>query len=136
MVFLDLFKNFSVCCNCYNLPGQGFTTCLDCVFYCILKTAAAGDFHTDYLYTLYIVVLYNLGEFFRVISFVKFGATNESDVIADEVIVEVAVGIGCAVCSNKEICVLKVGSVDRNKFYLTRPLGEKTWCIPGLLGNA
>ena len=59
---------------------------------------------------------------FRIINAVKFRTANESNVVADEILMKIAIGISGAICCNEQVCTLKVRSLDRDKLDLHRPL--------------
>lgn len=61
-VNFDIFAAFS-CCNA------------DCVFH----TAAAGNFHSRYGYTAYVVETYDFGQLIGIVFSVQLGAPYESD---------------------------------------------------------
>ena len=44
----------------------------------------------------------------------------------DEIVVEISVCVGSAVCGNEELRTVKIRGADRGKLNLDRPLGEST----------
>ena len=110
-----------------DAPGDEFAAGLQGSFHSVFNAAATGDFHTDHGDTFDIVVFQYGGEFFGIVALVQFGTADEGNVIADKFIVEIAVGIGGAVCRNQQIGTVKVGGVDRDQFDLYRPL-QKLAC--------
>lgn len=92
----------------------------------MFDTAATRNFHSHHSYAFDIVVGNNGGEFVGVVHTVKFRATDECDVVANEIVMEVAVGKCGAICRYQKICAVKIRCVYGNEFYLHRPLGELT----------
>ena len=56
----------------------------------------------------------DFGELFAVIYRVQFRTADKSNLTFDKILMEVSVSIGCAVCSNKKVSIVKIWSIDRN----------------------
>ena len=78
---------------------------------CILDSAAAWNFHTHDGNTLDIVLTDDFGELFAVIYRVQFRTADKSNLTFDKILMEVSVSIGCAVCSNKKVSIVKYGAL-------------------------
>ena len=117
--------------DCDNSPRNKFTAFLQGTFYRGLNTAATRHFHTRNGNALYVVVSDNGGQFLGIVGIVKFRASDKGDVIADEIIVEITVGIGGTIRRNQKICAVKIGRVYGHQFYLHGPLGELTARVYG-----
>ena len=105
-------KNPSICGNGVHLPWKKFSTGFHGIYGCILDSAAAWNFHTHDGNTLDIVLTDDFGELFAVIYRVQFRTADESNLTFDKILMEVSVSIGCAVCSNKKVSIVKIWSID------------------------
>ena len=56
----------------------------------------------------------DFGELFTVIYRVQFRTADKSNLTFDKILMEVSVSIGCAVCSNKKVSIVKIWSIDGN----------------------
>ena len=119
---LLLIQNRAVNADGHYLPGNEFAAVFQGCFGHMLDTAAAGDLHSDDGNALDIVVSKDPGQLFGIINAVKFRTANESNVVADEILMKIAIGISGAICCNEQVCTLKVRSLDRDKLDLHRPL--------------
>ena len=85
-------------------------------------TSAAWYLHARNGKTFYVVIRYNCGEFFGIVAFVEFGTADERYMVSYKFVVKIAVGLGGAVRRNKQLCSVKIRSVDRYEFDLYGPL--------------
>ena len=107
-------KNPSICGDGVHLPWKKFSAGFHGIYGCILDSAAAWNFHTHDGNTLDIVPTDDFGELFAVIYRVQFRTADKSNLTFDKILMEVSVSIGCAVCSNKKVSIVKIWSIDRN----------------------
>ena len=89
---------------------------------CPLDSTAARNFHPHDGYTLNLVLPDNLGQFFTVIDGVQLGTANQRYFPADKIVMEIAVGVGGAVCRNQQGRMIKIRRIDWRQFNLNGPL--------------
>ena len=70
----------------------------------MLDTAAARYFHAHNGDAFDVVVTDDLSELFAVIALVQLGAADQRDLIADKILMEACIGIGCAFTGTSLIC--------------------------------
>ena len=83
-----------------------------------------------------IVVRKNRRELVGVIHAVELGATDERDSVTNKLVMEVAVGIGGAICSNEQVRSVKIGSVHGYELDLNWPLRKLTDSRYACIGTA
>ena len=89
---------------------------------CRLQSAAAGHLHTRQGDGLNVVCRKDLAELFGVIDGVELRAADERHAALDEVVVEIAVGIGAAISGDEQVRAVKIRGLYRRKAYLHRPV--------------
>ena len=87
-----------------------------------LQSAAAGHLHTRQGDGLNVVCRKDLAELFGVIDGVKLRAADERHSALDEIIVEIAVGLGAAIGGDEQVRAVKIRGLYRRKAYLHRPV--------------
>ena len=92
----------------------------------MLNPSAAGDLHPDHSHFFDLISCQNCTELFRIVLFIELWAADQCNVITDKFLVEISVGEGGTIGGNQQICIVKIGGVDRYEFDLYRPLGELT----------
>ena len=97
-----------------NLEGDILAAGRQSVLHSPQDAAAAGYGHPGHGYTLYIVLGQNGGQLFAVISVVQLGAADEGHLPTDEVLMEIAVGVGGAVGGDEQMAAVKVRGVHRS----------------------
>lgn len=71
-----------------------------------------------------VVAAQNFGQLLGVIHHIQLWAADERHAAANEILMEVAVGIGRAVRRDEQVCPVKIRRVDRRKLDLNRPLAK------------
>ena len=112
-VIVSLLDDLSVRTNGYDRKGNIFITAGQRSLHSIAQTATARYSHPGDSNGPDIVVLKDFGQLFRIVHHVKLGATNQCYLIAHEILVEVAIGIRCAISSNQQIRIVKIGRIRR-----------------------
>ena len=108
----------------HHLPGQKLAAALDGQPGGLFNTAAAGHLHPGDGDAPDVVFGDDPGELFGIIALVQLGTADEGDAVPDQLIVEIAVGIGRAVGGDQQVGSIKVGSVHRRQLDLHRPLAQ------------
>ncbi len=90
----------------------------------IFNPAAAGDLHTHDRDAFDVVFTQDAGELFAIIAFIEFGTADQRNAPADKLLVERAVGIGCAVGGDEQARAVKIRRVDGYQLNLYRPLRQ------------
>ena len=119
-----LIQNFSIDGDGHNLPRNELSTGLQCLFFGHLQTASAGHLHTEDSHTLNVVIAKDLGELFAVIHSVQLRAADQGHLALHKFLMEIGVGVGCAVRCNQKLCARKVGRMDRRQLDLHRPVAQ------------
>ena len=120
----SLAEYLSVCGNYYYVPRDEFAAILQRLLCGHFNAAAARNFHPYDSYTLDVVVFDYFRQFLRVIDVIQFRTADKSDFVLDESVVEIAIGICCAVCRYQQVCSLEVWSPGRCELDLYRPLRQ------------
>ena len=105
----------------YNLSTHTF---LKRRLHGMLDAAAAGNFHAHNGDASDIVIGQDRGQLLGIVDAVQLRAADQGNVIPDEFIVKIAVGVGGAVRSHQELRSVEIRCVHRRQFDLDRPLGE------------
>ena len=117
-----LLKDSPVRRESHYLPGDKFTACLKRALNGVFNACAARNLHSHNSHAFDVVVRDYLCELFGIITIIELWTAYKCNSSSDEIIVKAAVGICRAVGGNEKIGVVKIGSVDGNELYLTRPL--------------
>ena len=81
-----MFQNLAIGGNGDHLPGDEFAALHQSPLHSVFQATTAGDLHAHDLHRLDVVVLDDPGELFGVVPLVQLGATNEGDMVADEIL--------------------------------------------------
>ena len=119
------FYNTAVRRNNSHFKRNILTACFYRTFYRILHTAAARHCHSCEGNTLYIVITEYLCQLFGVINSIELRTADERDLPTDKIMVEVSVGVSCAIGSDKQISTVEVGGISRQEIYLYGELSQK-----------
>ena len=85
------------------MQRYGFASGLQCGFYGIFQSAAAGHFHAYDSYALNIVFADDCCKLISVVRAVKLVASNESDPIPNESVMEISICVSGTVSSDQQI---------------------------------
>ena len=91
------------------------------------NTAAARNFHSDHGDAFNIASGDYSLKLFGIVSLVQLRAADQNHPVLNEVVMEIAVGIGGAVSSDKQVGTAEVRCVYRSKLNLYRPGGKTAW---------
>lgn len=114
--------HIAVCGDYSYCHGDIFAAVGDCFSYCVFYSATAWNFHSGYCYAADIVSFHYLAKLFGIVCGVKLRTAYDGYFACHEIGMEASAGIGCAICSDKQVCAVKLWCVHRYKLYLHRPL--------------
>ena len=113
--------------NGNHLPWNEFSAGLKCFFRSQFDAAAAWYFHTYDGHALNIVGSDNLRQLLTVVHRIQLRTANQCDTVFDEFLMEIAISIGTAVCSNEQVSTVEIRCIYRSQLNLDRPIGKLRW---------
>ena len=111
----------------HNLPWNELSAFLKGPSGRHFNTAAARNFHSHHGDAFDIVSGDYSLKLFGIVSLVQLRAADQNHPVLNEVVMEIAVGIGGAVSSDKQVGTAEVRCVYRGKLNLYRPGGKTAW---------
>ena len=94
------------------------------LFYHGCQAAAAGYLHTGNGNRTDVIVLQDRRQLDAVIHIVQLGTANYSHMVTDKFRMEIAIGIGSAICGNQQVTALEIRCVGCHQLELHRPHGQ------------
>ena len=122
-----LVQHPSVRGDSHNLPRDELSAFLKSPFSCHFDASAARNFHSHHGDAFNIVSGDDGCKFLGIVYLVQLRAADQNHPIPNEVVMEIAVGIGGAVSSDKQVGTAEVRCVYRGKLNLYRPGGKTAW---------
>ena len=122
-----LVQHPSVRGDSHNLPRDELSAFLKSPFSCHFDASAARNFHSHHGDAFNIVSGDDGCKFLGIVYLVQLRAADQNHPIPNEVVMEIAVGIGGAVSSDKQVGTAEVRCVYRSKLNLYRPGGKTAW---------
>ena len=108
------------------MPGNELAAGLQGALGCAFDATATRNLHANDGYALDIILCNDTGQLFGIVSLVQLGTADQRDAITDELVMEIAVGVGGTVSSDEQIGTVKIGSVNGHELDLAGPLGKLT----------
>lgn len=94
--------------NDFYLAWDIFSGCCDCISDSALDSAAAWDLHSCHEDASDVVLTQDSSQLFCIVDGVQFWTADESNMASYEIMMEISVGIGCAVRCDQKIGILKI----------------------------
>ena len=107
-----------------HLPRDHLSAGLQSSLYRVFNTAAARNLHSYHGYALNIIVTQDFRQFLAVFGHIQLGTTDKRHMVLDKALMKVAVCKSGTIRRDKQLRLMKIGRVYRNKLDLHRPLTQ------------